>query len=144
MVESGKMTEEEAEKQAEQGFQVVKAMQIGVAAIETAAAIVQALADPTVPSYYVKAANAIAAGIAGAAQIAQISMTEFGKPSIKTSTSATPSYTQAPSEVYFSYGINPNDYAEAQSETPIKAYVVDSDLAAGLNKYDQRNRETTF
>lgn len=144
MVESGKMTEEEAERQAEQGFQVVKAMQIGVAAVETAAAIVQALADPTVPSYYVKAANAIAAGIAGAAQIAQISMTEFGKPSIKTSTSATPSYTQAPSEVYFSYGINPNDYAEAQSETPIKAYVVDSDLAAGLNKYDQRNRETTF
>lgn len=144
MVESGKMTEEEAERQAEQGFQVVKAMQIGVAAVETAAAIVQALADPTVPSYYVKAANAIAAGIAGAAQIAQISMTEFGKPSIKTSTSATPSYTQAPSEVYFSYGINPSDYAEAQSETPIKAYVVDSDLAAGLNKYDQRNKETTF
>ena len=145
LVESGKMTEKEAEKQAQAEFKNVKALQIGLAAINTAAAVVSALADPSVPSYYVKAANAIAAGVAGAAQILTISMTDFGKPSVNTSTStSTPSYTSEPQPVYYSYGINPMDYAEAQSQEPIRAYVVDSDLSDGLRKYEQRNEETTF
>lgn len=145
LVESGEMTEEEAEKQAQAEFQNVKALQIGVAAISTAAAIVQALADPTVPSYYVKAANAIAAGVAGAAQILTISMTDFGKPSTNVSQStSTPTYTQEPQGMYYSVGINPMDYAEANAQQPVRAYVVDKDLKEGLEHYNGINDETTF
>lgn len=145
LVESGKMTQEEADKQAEQSFKAVKALQIGVAAINTAAAIISALADPTVPSYYVKAANAVAAGLAGAAQIAQISMTEFGAPSVKTTDVSTPSLQQAPDNtITYTVGLNPQDYAEANASQPIRAYVVDTDLRKGLDNLDSRNNETTF
>lgn len=145
LVESGKLSEKEAEKQAEEEFKTVKALQIGVAAINTAAAIVSALADPSVPSYYVKAANAIAAGVAGAAQILTISMTDFGKPSVNTSTStSTPSYTSEPQPVYYSYGINPADYAEAQAQNPVKVYVTDQDLAEGIDNYHSKKAEVTF
>ena len=58
--------------------------------------------------------------------------------------SNTPSYTQEPSQTVYAYAINPMDYAEAQAQTPIKAYVVDQDLAEGLNNYNNRNDETTF
>lgn len=145
LVESGKMTEEEAEEQAMAEFENIKALQIGVAAIDTAAAIVQALADPTVPSYYVKAANAIAAGVAGAAQIIQISMQEFGKPSVNSNSSvSTPTYTEEPQGMYYSVGINPMDYAEANSKNPVRAYVVDKDLVEGIDYYNNRETETTF
>lgn len=145
LVESGKMTEEEAERQAEAEFENVKALQIGVAAINTAAAVVSALADPSVPSYYIRLANAIAAGVAGAAEIMTISMTEFGKPSVKTNSNvSTPSYTSEPNQTVYTYGINPADYAEASAQNPIRAYVVDSDLSQGLEQYNKRNDETTF
>lgn len=144
LVESGKMTEEEAEAQAQESFKAVKALQMTVAGIDTAAAIMRALADATVPSFYVRAANAAAAGIAGIAQIAQISMTEFGKPSVNTASISTPSMTQAPNETVYTYGLNPADYAQAYAQTPVRAYVVDSDLSDGLAKYEQRNKEVTF
>lgn len=146
LVESGKMQEAEAEKQAEKEFKNVKALQIGVAAISTAAAIVQALADPTVPNYYVKAANAIAAGVAGAAQIMTISMTDFGKPSVNvpSSNTSTPSYTQEPQGMYYSVGVNPMDYAEATAQNPVKVYVTDQDIVEGIDNYNARKAEVTF
>lgn len=145
LVESGKMTEEQAEEQARAEFENVKALQIGLAAINTAAAVVSALADPTVPSYYVKIANAIAAGVAGAAQIMTISMTEFGKPSVNTSSSvSTPTYTNEPEPMYYSYGINPMDYAEANAQAPVKVYVTDQDIVDGIDNYNNRKAEVTF
>ena len=146
LVESGKLTEEQAEEQARAEFENVKALQIGLAAINTAAAVVSALADPTVPSYYVKIANAIAAGVAGAAEIMTISMTEFGKPSVNTKSSSvsTPTYTSEPQPMYYSYGINPYDYAEANAQTPTKVYVTDQDIVEGINNYEARKAEVTF
>lgn len=145
LVESGKMTEEQAQKQAEAEFENVKALQIGIAAVNTAAAIVSALADPNVPSYFVRAANAIAAGAAGAAQIMSISMTEFGKPSININgQNYVPSYTPEPQPMYYSMGINPMDYAEASAQNPVKVYVTDQDLAEGIDNYNSRRAEVTF
>ena len=146
-VEEGKMTEEQAEEMAKKEFETVKGLQMGVAAINTAASVVGALAEVSrgVP-YYVAIANAIAAAAEGAAQLMTISMTEFGKPSVNTpkASSSTPTYTAEPSQTVYAYAINPMDYAEAQAQTPIKAYVVDQDLAEGLNNYNNRNDETTF
>lgn len=144
LVESGKMTEEEAQKQAEQSFKAVKAMQIGVAVVDTAAAVTQALADPTIPSYYVKAANAVAAAVNGAAQIVAITQTEFGTPNVKVPTPTTPTYTSAPTEMVYTYGLNAADYAAAQAQNPIRAYIVDSDVKAGLDNLNNRENETTF
>lgn len=143
-VESGKMTAEEAEAQAEKSFKAVKALQIGVATVDTATAIMRALSDASVPSYYVRAANAVAAGIAGAANIATIAMTNFGAPSVNTSNFATPTYTEAPSEMIYTYAINTADMAEANAQNPIRCYITDRDLNEGLGQYNRRNSETTF
>ena len=144
MVEVDKMSEEEAQAQAERGFKWVKAMQYGVAVVDTAAAVTQALADPTIPSYYVKIANAAAALATGTAQIISIANTEFGTPNVKIPETQTPSYSPQPSEMVYTYGLNAADYAAAAAQNPIKAYVVDSDLAAGMDNYDQRQNETTW
>lgn len=143
-VESGKMTAEEAEAQAEKSFKAVKALQIGVATVDTATAIMRALSDASVPSYYVRAANAVAAGIAGAANIATIAMTNFGAPSVNTSNFATPTYTEAPSEMIYTYAINTADMAEANAQNPIRAYITDRDLDEGMRNYNNRQNETSF
>ena len=144
-VKYGKMTEEEAEEQAKEEFEVVKAVQLGLAVVNTAAAIMSALA--TSGNWYAGVANAIVAAAEGAAQIMTISMQEFGKPSVtpSVSNSSTPTYTNEPEPIYYSVGLNPMDYAEAYAQTgPIKAYVVDSDLKEGLDNYDRRENEVTF
>ena len=139
-VKNGKKTEEEAKK----SFKAVKALQISTAVINTAAAVVQALADTTVPSYYVKAANAIAAGIAGAAEIVKISSTDFSASgSYSASNSTAPSITQTPAMVN-TYGINPNDYAEAAAQNPVRVYVVESDITEAQKAARTRVEESTF
>lgn len=67
-VAAGRMSEQEGERR----FKNVKALQYAVTGINTAAAMVQALSDPVVPSYFVRAANAataLSAGIANAVKI---------------------------------------------------------------------------
>lgn len=142
-VESGKMTAEEAEAQAEKSFKAVKALQIGVATVDTATAIMRALSDSTVPSYYVRAANAVAAGIAGAANIATIAMTNFGAPSVNTSSFATPTYTEAPGETVYTYALNMADMAEAGTQN-LRVYVTDKDLSDGVKAYVSKQEETSF
>lgn len=144
-VESGKMSEKEAEKQAEEQFKIVKALQLGVTVINTAAAIMNALS--TSGNWYVAIANAIAAAAEGAAQIMTIQMAEFGKPSVKTpgvTNQSTPSYTTEPEPIYYSVGINPMDYAEAQAQVPTKVYVTDQDIVEGIDKYNARKAEVTW
>ena len=138
-VKNGKKSEKEAKK----SFENVKKLQMASAIINTGAAIVQALADPTVPSYYVKAANAVAAGIAGAAQVIKISSTEFSA-SASQSTESTPKLVDRTPQLQYTVGLNPQDYAEAQAQNPIRAYVVDRDLSDGLDEYNRRRNETTF
>jgi hypothetical protein len=143
-VESGRKSEKEAKAQAEKAFENVKALQIATAVISTAAAVVQALSDPTVPSYYVKAANAVAALAAGTAQVMQIKMTEFGAPSVKDGGSSEPKLVDRTPQLQYVVGLNPQDYAEAQAQTPIRAYITDKDVVDGIDQYNKRQDETTF
>ena len=140
-VKDRKKTEEEAKK----SFKAVKALQISTAVINTAAAVVQALADTTVPSYYVKAANAIAAGITGAAEIVKISSTDFsGSASYSSSSSGSaPTITQTPAMVN-TYGINPADYAEAAAQNPVRVYVLEQDITEAQQAARTRVAESTF
>lgn len=138
-VKNGKKSEEEAKR----SFENVKKLQMASAIINTGAAVVQALADPTVPSYYVKVANAAAAAIAGAAQIIKIANTEFSS-SAGSATDNTPKLVDRTPQLQYTVGLNPQDYAEAQAQNPIRAYVVDRDLSEGLDEYNKRKDETTF
>lgn len=138
-VKSGRKSEEEAKR----SFENVKALQIGVAVINTAAAITSALADPTIPSYFVKAANAVAALASGTAQVIKISQTEFNS-NVASATENTPTLVDRTPPLQYTIGLNSEEYAAAMAETPIRAYVVDADLSNGLNQYNRRRGETTF
>ena len=138
-VKNGKKTEEEAKR----SFKAVKALQISTAVINTAAAVVQALADTTVPSYYVKAANAIAAGIAGAAEVVKIASTDFSSSGSYSASNSAPTLTQTPQMVN-TYGINPADYAEANAQNPVRVFVVESDITEAQNAARVRVAESTF
>lgn len=138
-VKNGKKSEEEAKK----SFGFVKALQLSAAIINTAGAVVQALADPTIPSYTVKAINAAAALAAGTAQVIKISSTEFSASASK-STDSTPQLVDRTPQLQYTVGLNPQDYAAAQAQNPIRAYVVDRDLSDGLDEYNRRKDETTF
>lgn len=145
--EQGKISEKEYNRKTQENkksFDNLKNLQIGTAIINTAAAVVQALADTTVPSYYVKAANAIAAGIAGAAEVVKIKSTDYsGGGSYSASNSSAPTITQTPAMVN-TYGINPADYAEAAAQNPVRVYVVESDITEAQNAAKVRVSESTF
>lgn len=143
-VESGRKSEKEAKAEAENAFKNVKALQIATAVISTSAAVVQALSDPTVPSYFLKAANAVAALAAGTAQVMQIKMTEFGAPSVKDGGFSEPKLVDRTPQLNYVVGLNPQDYVEAQTQNPIRAYIVDKDVADGIDQYRKREDETTF
>lgn len=138
-VKTGKKSEEEAKR----SFENVKTLQYASAIINTAGAVVQALADPTVPSYYVKIANAAAALAAGTAQVLKISMTEFSSNASSNTVSAPTPVDRTP-QLNYTIGLNTQEYAQAAAETPIRAYVVDRDLADGLDQYNRREDQTTF
>lgn len=142
-LEAGKISQQEYEKQHKRNqdsFNQMKKLQIAAAVISTASAVVQALADPTVPSYYVKLANAIAAGLAGAAQIATINATSLDNAG--GSGSSAPQLVDRSATVQVQ-SMNPMDY-QPQSQEPIKVYVTDSDIEEGLNRRRARVEETSF
>lgn len=138
-VKNGKKSEEEAKK----SFGFVKALQLSAAVINTAGAVVQALADPTIPSYTVKAINAAAALAAGTAQVIKISSTEFSA-SASQSTESTPSLVDRTPQLQYTYALNTQDYADALAERPIKAYITDREVVDGIDQYNRRRSETTF
>ena len=63
---------EDAKKSAVALFHVAQAFALAVSIVNTALAVTSALSDTTVPNYYVRLGNAIAAGVIGAAEIATI------------------------------------------------------------------------
>lgn len=138
-VKNGKKSEEEAKK----SFGFVKALQLSAAIINTAGAVVQALADPTVPSYTVKAINAAAALAAGTAQVIKISSTEFSATASK-STESTPQLVDRTPQLQYTYALNTQDYADALAERPIKAYITDREVVDGIDQYNRKRSETTF
>ena len=138
-VRTGKKSQEEAEN----SFNKLKVLQYASAVINTASSVVSALADPTVPSYYVKAINAAAALAAGTAQVIKIANTEFSS-TASAAGGETPRLVQQAPAIQYTVGVNEADYAAAQAQNPIRAYVVDKDLAEGLDEYNARENETTF
>lgn len=142
-LEAGKISQQEYEKQHKRNkdsFNQMKKLQIAAAVISTASAVVQALADPTVPSYYVKLANAIAAGLAGAAQIATINATSLDNAG--GSGSSAPQLVDRSATVPVQ-SMNPMDYQQ-QNQEPIKVFVTDSDIEEGLKRRRARVEETSF
>lgn len=143
-LEQGKISQQEYEKQHKRNqdsFNQLKKLQIASAIISTASAVVQALADPTVPSYYVKLANAIAAGLAGAAQIATINATSLDNAGGGGGSSA-PQLVDRSATVQVQ-SMNPADYQQ-QNQEPIKVYVTDHDIEEGLNRSRARVEETSW
>lgn len=137
-VKNNKMSEEQARK----SFKWVKGLQIATAVISTAGAVTQALADPTVPSYYIKAANAVAALATGTAQILKIASTDFSSPGSGGDTSVPTAMQQTP--YVPTIGLNTLDYADAQASNPQRVYVLESDITDAQNKQKVRVEESTF
>lgn len=142
-LEAGKISQQEYDKQHERNrksFEQMKKLQVAAAVVNTASAIVQALADTTVPSYYVKLANAVAAGLAGAAQIATIKATSLDN--AEGGGSSAPQLVDRSATVQVQ-SMNPMDYQQ-QNQEPIRVYVTDSDIEEGLNRRRARVEETSF
>lgn len=146
-VKAGKITQSEADKQmaaandrAEKSFETMKTLQYGVALISTASAVIQALADPTVPSYVLKAINAAAALAAGVAQAAQISATHYGS-SGSNSTSTPQLIDRTPVQQTVSLNAAEAGQGVAQS---MRVYVVESDITEAQNRSRARVSESTF
>lgn len=135
-VDAGKKSEEEGRK----SFERMKTLQYATALVSTASAVIQALADPTVPSYILKAVNAAAALAAGVAQAAQISATHYGS-SGSNSTSTPQLIDRTPVQQTVSLNAAEAGQGVAQS---MRVYVVESDITEAQNRSRARVSESTF
>ena len=119
-----------SEKQAKRAFNVQKAVGIAQATINTAQAITKVFAETTdfTPTQSLRIANAVAIGVAGAAQIASIASQTFegGGGGESPSVNASGGEAQAPSfNVVGDSGIN--QLAQLQ-QAPVQAFVVSGEV----------------
>lgn len=135
-VDADKMSEEEAEK----SFEKMKAFQYAQAGISTAAAIVQALSDPDVPSFYLRAINAAAALATGVAQVAQIKATHYG--STGTASTTTPKLIDR-TPVVNTVSLNASEAGNSIQQN-MRVYVVESDITEAQRATKARVTESTF
>ena len=135
-VDADKMSEEEAEK----SFEKMKAFQYAQAGISTAAAIVQALSDPDVPSFYLRAINAAAALATGVAQVAQIKATHYG--STGAASTATPKLIDR-TPVVNTVSLNASEAGNSIQQN-MRVYVVESDITEAQRATKARVTESTF
>lgn len=144
-VKNGDISEEEAERQ----FKTVKAFQYATTLINTFAGVTQALTDPAVPVFYLRAINAaavLASGIASTIQIASTSMGSQGT----IATSQTPTNIVAAPVVQQSVPVTRN-VTNAEDEQKInertqsqRVYILSSDIEASQNSRRVQVAETTF
>lgn len=156
-VESGKISEEEGEKQ----FENVKAMQIAIAVVNTISGAIaafmksQELGQPW--GLIIGAVQAAAVTAAGVAEIAKIKSTTLGGGGSSVSAGGgagggvtlprledyQPEYTQN-----LTNGSDMQDLSgtitSALEQASIKAYVVESDVTDAQNKAKRRNQESTW
>lgn len=135
-VDADKMSEEQAEK----SFEKMKAFQYAQAGISTAAAIVQALSDPDVPSFYLRAINAAAALATGVAQVAQIKATHYG--ATGTASTATPKLIDR-TPVVNTVSLNASEAGNSIQQN-MRVYVVESDITEAQRATKARVTESTF
>ena len=135
-VDADKMSEEQAKK----SFEKMKAFQYTQAGISTAAAVVQALSDPDVPSFYLRAINAAAALATGTAQIAQIAASHYG--STGTASTTTPKLIDR-TPVVNTVSLNASEAGNSIQQN-MRVYVVESDITEAQRATKARVTESTF
>lgn len=135
-VDAGKMSEEQAKK----SFEKMKAFQYTQAGISTAAAVVQALSDPDVPSFYLRAINAAAALATGTAQVAQIAASHYG--STGTASTTTPKLIDR-TPVVNTVSLNASEAGNSIQQN-MRVYVVESDITEAQRATKARVTESTF
>ena len=145
-VDSGKISQQEGEKR----FKAVKAAQYAITAMNTASAVVAALKDGELP-WIARAANAAAAGVAGAANMLKIANTSLGSTQKESATGqgVQLATNTAPivQEVVRTTRIvtNAEDTASlAGAVGNIKAYVVTTELEGQMGLQNTAIQESTF
>jgi len=144
-LESGKISEEEAEKQ----FKRVKAMQYAVTWINTLSSIEQIMSDSSIPSYWVKAPLAAAQLAQGIATTAEIKNTELNGANASSSSSISSSLLGTTTA-----NVQPviNEDADLARMTQINAnipytqrvYILQSDIVESNEQVEVREAQTTF
>lgn len=140
-LEAGKISQkqyEEENKRLKKSFENQQKFSIGLAWVNTALAVVKALA--TSSTWYEGLINSAIALSTGIAQVASIKAQSYngggsGVGSIPQLVDRTPQAT---------VGMNPADFADAQAQNPVKVYVTDKDLADGMNRRKVRVEDTSF
>lgn len=143
-LENGEISEEQAESQ----FKNIKAMQYALAVVNMASGMVQCFSDPSLVTWYAKAAAAASVLATGTAQIITIANTEMGSSTGTASTSSSSTTYQPPvidDTNPFSYTRNVTTADEEDEyNQPVRAYVVESDITAKQELSAKRDTETTF
>jgi hypothetical protein len=140
------------EKQARRAFNINKAVGIAEAVISTASGIAKALAqttDPT-PTQSLRFGNAIAVGLAGAAQVATIAAQQFnagggggGSSSIQTPSAPTaPTATPRTPDFNVVGQSGTNALLESLQNKPMKAYVVGGEVST-QQQLDRKKVQTS-
>lgn len=139
-VEDGEISEEQAKSE----FKRIKAMQYGLAIISTAAGVIQCFSDPSLVTWYAKAAAAASVLATGTAQVITIANTDFGSGAGSYGSSngniIQPQIVEQPPINVAN--TNTGEYIDALNDQ--RVYIVDSDIAAAGRKVERREKETTF
>lgn len=144
-LESGKISEEEAEKQ----FKRVKAMQYATTWINTLASIEQIMSDSSIPSYWAKVPLAAAQLAQGIATTAEIKNTELNSSNASSSSASATSLLGVTSA-----NVQPviNEDTDLARMTQIysgptygqRVYILQSDIVESDNQVEIRETQTTF
>ena len=131
--------EKMSDEQAEQSFEKLKWLQYGVTAINTASAIMKALADPALP-FPLNTIEAAAALAMGLAQMQQIYSTSYS--SKGSSSSSTPALVDR-SPVTPTVSLNASEVGDSVQQN-MRVYVVESDITEAQDAARARVSESTF
>ena len=150
-IETGKISQEEGEKQ----FEQVKALQTSVAIINTIAGVVAALTAPSLQGagpwgWAAAIAQSVALAAAGAAQVAKIQSTHLGTQNSQVTSVNTPNLGNIVNEYNPTYTQNLTNTTETENlanalrKNPIKAYVVESEVTNAQQLANERYEQTSW
>lgn len=133
------------EKKKRKLFMVTKALNLSQAAMDTYGGVTAALKDTKGLTGFERWGNALAVGVAGAANMAKIASTRFGGTAGSGATDAPrPQSLSAPSSGVFTGGDGINQLLQAGQDNPIKAYVVSSEVTTQQELDRKRNSKASF
>lgn len=148
-VDAGELSQEEGEKQMESMRGIQSAIAL-INALSSAVSSYNSLASIPyvgVPLGIAAAAAALASGLAQVAAINKVKKGDTGSGSSVRYAEVTPSVTSdfSPQMIQNATGLEEQEnLANALTKSPIKAYVVESEMTEAQKKADRRNAESTF